>query len=128
MARNRKNESGRLLFGPTLKASLICLFILVCCVGYVWQKKQISELSQQIRNEENYRDELRDKNKKMTEQYKCLLLPVSLEARAKELNLGLVQPDPSKIWRLPEPAPDAAMPVRATQNEAGKTLIAQLPR
>ncbi len=128
MARNRKNDPGGLLFGPALKATLICLFIVVSCVGYVWQKKQISELSQQIRSEENYRDDLRDKNKKMTEQYKCLLLPVSLEARAKELNLGLVPPDPARIWRLPEPAVDATVPVRATQSAGGKTLIAQLPR
>ncbi len=39
------------MFGPALKAfMLICLLIGGCCVGYVWQKKQIYELlGQQIR-------------------------------------------------------------------------------
>jgi len=127
MARNRKNQSAVLIFGRALKVSLICLFIVVCCVGYVWQKKQIFELSRQIRNEENYRDDLRGRNEKMARQLDSLKLPISLEARAKELNLGLVQPDPSRIWRLPEPGTETAVRVKAVQTAAGNSALAQLP-
>jgi cell division protein FtsB len=106
MARNRKNQSPGLLFGPALKASLICFFILICCVGYVWQKKQIGELSHQIRNQENHLADLHDRNDKLKKQIAVLMSPPTLEARARELNLGLVPPQPSQIWRLPEPAAD----------------------
>jgi len=94
------------LVGPALKASLICFFILVCCVGYVWQKKQIAELSRQIRNQEAHYNDLRDHNDKLKKQIAVLMSPTALEARAKDLRLGLVAPSPMQIWRLPEPPGD----------------------
>lgn len=109
MARNRKNQSQGLLVGPALKASLICFFILVCCVGYVWQKKQIAELSRQIRNQEAHYDDLRDRNDKLKKQIAVLMSPTALEARARDLRLGLAAPSPMQIWRLPEPPGDAPM-------------------
>lgn len=110
MAKNRKSQSAGLIFGPALKAALICGFILVCCVGYVWQKKQIAELSHQIRNGEKHLAELRDKNDQLRNQIAMLLSTPALRARATDpkLNLGLVLPQPSQIWRLPEPQPETA--------------------
>jgi|SRR5579884_783142 len=122
MARNRKNQSSGLLFGPALKASLICFFILICCVGYVWQKKQISELAKQIRNQENRLADLRDTNDKLRRQMAVLLSPPALDARAKELKLGLVPPQPNQIWRLQEPLPElpeTTNPERRALTETG---------
>lgn len=113
MARNRKNQSQGLLVGPALKASLICFFILICCVGYVWQKKQIAELSHQIRYQETHLADLRDRNDKLRKQIAVLMSPPALELRAKDLKLGLAPPSPTQIWRLPEPPADT--PASASQ-------------
>ena len=104
MARNRKGQSDGLLLGPVLKASVICLVIVIFCVGYVWEKKQISDLSQQIRSQENQLANLKDKNDKLKKQLAGLLSTVALDARVKDLKLGLVPPQASQIWRLTEPA------------------------
>lgn len=106
MARNRKNQSQGLLVGPALYASLICFCILICCVGYVWQKKQIAELSHQIKNQETHLADLRDRNDKLRKQIAVLMSPPALDLRARELKLGLVPPSPTQIWRLPEPPAD----------------------
>jgi hypothetical protein len=92
--------------GPALKASVICLVIVVFCVGYVWEEKQIRDLSQQISNLGNQFASLKDKNMKLRQQYEGLRSPVTLDARVHELKLGLVAPQPSQIWRLSEPVPD----------------------
>src|SRR5215469_5038009 len=100
MARNRKNQNSGVLFWPALKASLICLVIVVCCVGYVWQKKQIADLSQEIRNDEKRLDALRDNNDKLRRQLAGLLSPTALDSRVKELKLGLVPAQANQIWRV----------------------------
>jgi C4-dicarboxylate-specific signal transduction histidine kinase len=121
MARNRKNQSAGLLFGPALKAALICFFILICCVGYVWQKKQISELSHLIRNQENRLADLRDNNDKLRKQMAVLLSPPALIEREKELKLGLVLPQPTQIWRLAEPMPELPSGAKAEQQMSAST-------
>src|SRR5579872_2519972 len=100
MARNRKNQNSGVLFWPAVKASLICLVIVVCCVGYVWQKKVISDLSQEIRNDEKLRDAMHQNNQKLERQLAGLMSPTSLEAPARKL--GLVPAQQSQIWRLSE--------------------------
>ena len=52
MAKNRKNQSAAIRFGPALKAVFLCLLIAGSAVGYVWQKSQIYQLGQQIRQRE----------------------------------------------------------------------------
>ncbi len=56
MARNRKNQSAAIRFGPALKAAFLCLLIAGSAVGYVWQKSQIYQLGQQIRQRESQLD------------------------------------------------------------------------
>jgi cell division protein FtsL len=116
-----------LLAGPALKAALICGFIVICCVGYVWQKKQIAELSQQKGNAEKRRDALQADNKKLAKQLAILVSPPALEARAKEMKLGLGPPQPNQIWRLSVPAGEPSSPGRDPQYMAGKPVMLGMP-
>ena len=103
MARNRKNQPAAIRFGPALKAFLLCLIIGGSGVGYVWQKTQIDELGRDIRRREMHLIEVRESNKKLRDQLAMLRSPAKLDQRARELNLGLSQPQPAQIWRLAEP-------------------------
>ena len=112
MAKNRKHQSAAIRFGPALKAFLLCLLIGGSGVGYVWQKNQIYDLGQQIRKRELRLKDLQDQNEKLRRQLVYMRSPQFLEARVKELNLGLVPSQPSQVWYLKEPA----KPEAATQN------------
>jgi Septum formation initiator len=102
MARNRKYQSAAIRFGPALKAFLLCLLIGGSGVGYVWQKNQIFDLGQQIRKREKLLAELENQNDKLKRQLAWMQSPRYLEGRIRDLNLGLVQPEQSKIWWLRE--------------------------
>ncbi len=115
MARNRKNQAANAGFGAVLKAAFLCFCIVVSCVGYLWQKKQIAELSQQIRNQEKQLLAQRANNVKLNKQLGELVSPPSLEARVRELKLGLGPAQPSQIWRLPEPPGEVAAALREAQ-------------
>ncbi|HEX4266059.1 MAG TPA: hypothetical protein VH597_17115 [Verrucomicrobiae bacterium] len=108
MAKNRKHQSAAIRFGPALKAFLLCLLIGGSGVGYVWQKNQIYDLGQQIRKREIHLKDLQDQNEKLRRQMAFMRSPPFLEARIKELNLGLVPPQPSQVWYLKEPATESS--------------------
>ncbi len=91
-------------YGPSIKAGLICLVIVVCCVGYVWQKKQIGELSKEITRREELLNQYRQQNDKLKQQLARLLTPSALEERVRGMKLGLGPPNPAQILRLQEPA------------------------
>jgi hypothetical protein len=103
MARNRRNQSAAIRFGPAVKAFMLCLLIGGSGVGYVWQKTQIYLLGQQIRQREIQLGELRNQNEKLRDQLAVLQTPAMLDQRVRELNLGLVPAQPSQILRLTEP-------------------------
>ena|SRR5258708_7202194 len=107
MARNRKNQSAAVRFGPAVKALLLCLFIGGSGVGYVWQKNQIHVLATEIKKREERLGQLRQKNKQRSDQLTIACSPQSLEGRIRQMNLGLVLPPPTQIIRLSE------MPVAA---------------
>jgi septal ring factor EnvC (AmiA/AmiB activator) len=127
MARNRRNEPAAIRFGPLVKACLICLVIVICCVGYVWQKKQINQLSSQITKAEHRLIEAREQNDKLRRQMSTLQSIGYLEARIKELNLGLAQPKPDHIWWLPEPSTRPPLPIAGQQFATGQTRDPELP-
>ena len=104
MSRQRKYQSSAIRPGPALKAALICGFIVVGCVGYVWEKQQINVLAEQYGKRETKLRELRNQNDKLRRQLAALLSPAQLDQRVKELKLGLGPPQPTQIWWLPEPA------------------------
>jgi len=103
MARNRKNQSAAIQFSPAMKALVICVLIGGSGVGYVWQKTKIYELGQVMAKREKTLHDLQDQNEKARRQLSMLRSPGFLELRIKELNLGLVQPQPAQVWRLAEP-------------------------
>lgn len=102
MTRNRKRQSAEIRFGPALMALALCLFIGGSGVGYVWQKNQIHALGRQIKQREIRLEELRRQNKSRADQLAHLRSPRFLDARVKELNLGLVPAKPEQILRLVE--------------------------
>jgi septal ring factor EnvC (AmiA/AmiB activator) len=121
MAKNRKNQSGVLRFGPALKAFALCLLIGGAAVGYVWQKNQIDQLGRQIKEREIKRAELSDQNKKLRDRLAELRSPARLEQKLIELNLGLMQPQPRDVWKVAEPVvrpvDESANPPQATVRE-----------
>lgn len=121
MAKNRKNQSGALRFGPALKAFGLCLLIGGAAVGYVWQKNQIDQLGRQIKDREIKRAELSDQNKKLRDRLAELRSPARIEQKLIELNLGLMQPQPRDVWKVAEPVvrpvDEAANPPPATVRE-----------
>ncbi len=123
MAKNRKNQSASIRFGPALKALFLCFVIAGSAVGYVWQKGQIYQLGQQIRRSESSLTQLQNENQRLDDQLAILRSPIMLDQRARALNLGLGPAQPEQVWRLPEPvaAPgDANVPrqLAARQTDA----------
>jgi cell division protein FtsL len=86
-----------------LKAFLLCVLIGGSAVGYVWQKSQINELGRQMAQRERRLDELENQNQKFRDQLATLRSPARINERVRELQLGLVVPQPHQVWRLPEP-------------------------
>ncbi len=130
MAKNRKNQSAAVRFGPALKAFLLCLFIGGSGVGYVWQKNQIYELGKQIKARENRLKELQVQNEKTRRQIAMLHSPQFIELRIKELNLGLVQPQPNQIWRMVESSAEISglpRPPAVRQLAARRSTNATMP-
>ncbi len=97
MAKNRKNQSAAIRFGPALKALFLCFLIAGSAVGYVWQKSQIYQLGRQIRQREIRLAQLQNDNQKLNDQLSILRSPVMLDQRARELNLGLVPAQPMQV-------------------------------
>ncbi|MGO8836945.1 MAG: septum formation initiator family protein [Limisphaerales bacterium] len=104
MAKNRKNQSAAIRFGPALKALGLCLLIAGSAVGYVWQKSQIYQLGQQIRQRELRLARLQNDDQKLGDQLSILRSPAMLDRRARELSLGLAPAQPMQVVRLAEPA------------------------
>jgi len=93
-------------FGPAIKAFVLCLLISTCGIGYVWQKTQIVELGKQRKQQEIRLLGLEQQNEKLKGLLADMRKVSSLERKIKEL--GLVEPQPSQIWWLVEPARDGA--------------------
>jgi hypothetical protein len=120
MAANRRNQTAAARFGPAVKAFLLCLFIGGSGVGYVWQKNQIYALGQQIRQAETRLEELRRLNKQRSDTLAHLRSPQYLDARVKELKLGLTMPHPDQIWRLADVLPMVKPAEKAASPPAGR--------
>ena len=120
MARNRKNESAAIRFGPALKAFGLIALIGGASVGYVWQKGQIDQLGRQIHEREVRLAELRDQNKKLRDNLAMMRSPAMLEQKLGKMKLGMVMPQAKDVWRVAEPV---ARPASVVNNSA---LVRQL--
>jgi len=125
MAKNRKYQSAAIRFGPALKVVLLCALFGGSGVGYVWQKSQIADLGRQIGGREVCLHKLEQQNEQMRKQAAMMRSPMYLDARIKDLNLGLVRPQPSQLWWLNEPSRDAVASnaVRQYVQHGGTTAI-----
>jgi cell division protein FtsB len=121
MGRNRRQQSAAIRFGPALKAACLCLMIGGSAVGYVWQKDQLRQLSEQIVQCERRLAELRVANEKLQRQLNDLRSPANVERLVQRLNLGLTQPRPDQVLRLVEPvgAPEPPGPATPVHFAAG---------
>ena len=100
MARNRKNQSAEIRFGPVLKVVLLCSLICGSAIGYVWQKNQIDRLGRQIAERETRLKQLKNDNKLLSDQIAFLNSPVMIDRRVKDLKLGLTPAQPLQVVRL----------------------------
>ena len=103
MTKHQKGQSAAIHFGAALKASFLCLLIAGSAVGYVWQKSEVYQLGQQIRQREIHLKQLQNQNQKFSEELLALRSPLMLDRRANDLKLGLVPAQPMQVLRLPEP-------------------------
>jgi len=125
MSKNKKNQPAAVRFGPALKAFVLCALIGGSGIGYVWQKTKLDELYREIKKREVALGQLKAQNQKLRENLAFQRLPGNLNRRVRELNLGLVEPLPTQIWRMPEPV--AHPPVDAGHGgaEPGRQLAVQ---
>ncbi len=103
MSQNRKSQSASVRLGTVLLVIIIILFIGGGGVGFVWQKREIVQMSQKKRLKENHLEELRRENKMHRDRLDYLRLPWVLDVRARELNLGLAPCPLEQVVRLNEP-------------------------
>lgn len=102
MAKNRKNQTVSVRFGPPLKAAFLLLFIGAAALGYVWQKSMINQLAREQVTREARLKQLFAENDRLAGEIANLHQPVQLDQRARELNLGLTPAQPGQVVRLVE--------------------------
>ena len=110
MRARQGNESAAAWFRPALRVLGCCFFCGLAGIGFVWQKDQIYELGQQIRQWEHRLDEVRIQNKQLNDLLEDLRSPRSLTERARQLELGLVPAQATQMVRLVEAPVMAADP------------------
>ena len=128
MAKNRRNQSAAVHFGPVLKVVLLCFLFCGSAVGYVWQKNEIVRLGRQISEREKALAQLKRDNDSAENQIAILHSPVMIDERARELNLGLGPAQPNQLVRLLEPTalgPQAA--AAGGQQFAGRPVNELMP-
>ncbi|HSH96426.1 MAG TPA: hypothetical protein VK968_19920 [Roseimicrobium sp.] len=126
MGKNRKTQSAVRLV-PALRVLVICFFIGGSGVGYVWQKAQISGLGEQIKQLETRLDDMRRQNKLRADQLAYLRSPRVIDARVRELNLGLLPPQPDQVIRLSETRAEVPAVGKTARRESGQLATISNP-
>lgn len=99
---NRKKNPGRVQFGPAVVVVVVCVVLCGLALGFVWQKTQIAQLGEQIKEREINLEELRRANKKIGDELAELKSPVMLDQMVRQWGLDLKRPEPRQIVVLQE--------------------------
>src|SRR5688500_19968944 len=100
----RRPRASELKPQTVITSIIICAAVCLAGVGYVWAKTQIWGLSRDMKKLELRLEELKRDNDVLQRTYAGMCAPSRLDARVRELNLGLAAPIPSQIIRLPSEA------------------------
>ncbi len=116
MGKSDTTELASGLFGPAVKALLLCLFVGGSGLGYTWQKGQIEELGHKIKEQEARLEELRRHNKNRVDAIQQFVSPFLLDQKAAAYFPELTRPGHQQVVTLWEPragAREQAAPVPA---------------
>lgn len=105
----RRNKASSLKPKTVLTSIVICAALCLAGIGYVWAKNEVLGLGRDQKKLEVRLEELKRRNDVLQRTYAAMCSPAKLDARVKELNLGLASPLPSQIVRFP------SEPVRTVQ-------------
>ncbi len=100
MPKNRKRSAPAVRLGPVVKVVVVCLLLGLAGVGFVWQKNQIFELGQRMKEKEQRLEKLRRENHNRLERLAYFRSTRYLEDRIRSLKLGLSAPKPEQIYTL----------------------------
>ncbi len=81
---------------------MVCTLIACAGLGYVWQKEQINQLGKKTKGLENRIEELKFREKNLQREGARLSTTRELETQMRRMNLGLNEPKPDQIVRLPD--------------------------
>lgn len=111
LRKSRRSPGSILRWGPLVWAGLLCAFLAAAAIGYVWHRNRNEQL---LRTNARLRLEIEARlklNQDLEAQIQFMTRPDVLAARARAL--GLVQPEPAKILKVPlvpRGGPTAARP------------------
>lgn len=98
-----KNHQQTVRAGTIAKVIALCLFLGGAGVGYVFQKSQIYQLTQQLEKRERVAAGLEDEARDLRRDIELLVATEQLEARIRDFRLELAKPNPLKVRTRPEP-------------------------
>jgi len=105
MAKQRKNQSAAIHFGPVIKVVLLCFLFCGSAVGYVWQKNEIVRLGRQISDREKKLAQLKEDNELLSNQYALMGSQRMIQQLAQKLKLGMGPEQPGQmVWLTEAPA------------------------
>ncbi len=128
MLPNRSQPVRASRIGPGMPWLLLLLLGSVAGVGYVGEKYTVYTLGQDKKRYENLLDDACHKTARLRVELDTMQVPRTLESRIKELNLGLVQPQPEQILRLVEPTAGGTAGRSGTEPFVNQGAGAQPPR
>lgn len=100
MPKNRKRSAPAVRLGPVVKVVVVCLLLGLAGVGFVWQKNQIFELGQRMKEKEQRLEKLRLDNLERARVLAHFRSTQYLEEKIHHLKLGLTAPKPEQVYTL----------------------------
>ena len=95
----RRNKSA-LKTKTVFTSIVICTAVCLAGIGYVWAKREVWTLYRDMKELETRLETLRKENDILQRTYAAMTSPLRLDARVRELNLGLSAPLTSQIVRM----------------------------